>query len=169
MIHDTAHDSDDPPPMTARDGNSVDRDSNAYAHAVGKARDAMASASEASKNAVQANQTAQEALAISKTISATLGCSPDPVIGVPGRGLLGAVATANANVHALAITVEHKFDALTATLAADRATLAADRAAADKAAEGRRVSVARVIGWIAGPAFSIAVAALAGYLAGFHR
>ncbi|MFS8066591.1 MAG: hypothetical protein ACMG6S_09500 [Byssovorax sp.] len=151
MIHETDHDSDEPPPPQSNQGNSVDLSLSRVDHAVGKARAALASAAEA-------RETAAEALAVSKTIEAKLGCSPDPVLGVPGRGLFGVFATLSSDVHLVA----SKLDTVLVSLAADRAAL-------ELAAAARKGSAARVVGWVAGPAISIAVAAFLAWLGGFHR
>lgn len=148
---DPRRDSSDPPPPKSRDSNSVDLSLSRADHAVGKARAALASAAEA-------NAVAAEALAVSKTIEGKLGNSPDPVLGVPGRGLFGVFATLSGDVH----LVGSKVDTLLASLAADRAAL-------ELAAAARKGSTSRVVGWVAGPAISISVAAFLAWLGGFHR
>ena len=162
MSRDNACESDDPPPMTSRDANAVDRDSDAIANGVAKAhakaRDAMASANDSKAIASEASRNASEALSVSKTIALKIGSSPDPSLGVPGHGLFGVVASLVSDVHGLGV----KLDGLTASLAADRA-------AAALAAESRKTSVAKVVGWLAAPALSIAVASFLAYMAGFHR
>jgi hypothetical protein len=144
---DSRRDSSEPPPSMARDSNPVDR----VDHAVGKARAAMASARDAS-------ELAAEALSVSKTIQARLGSSPDPVLGVPGVGLFGVVASLSGEVR----LVGSKVDTLLASLAADRMAL-------ELAAAARKGSAARLAWTIAGPAISIAVAAFLAWLGGFHR
>jgi hypothetical protein len=147
MHDDHARDSDDPPPPMGSSANAVDR----VDHAVVKARAAMVSATEA-------QQVAAEALATSKAIEAKLGNSPDPVLGVPGKGLFGVLATQGADLH----LVGAKVDTILVSLAADRA-------AAELAATARKGSTARVVGWIVSPACALLVAAAIGWLAGFHR
>jgi hypothetical protein len=154
MTREDDRESDDPPPLTSRDATSGDRDS----YAAGKARAAMASASEASKNASEASKNASEALTVSKSIALKIGSSPDPSLGVPGHGLFGVVASLVSDVHGLGV----KLDGLAASLAADRA-------AAALAAESRKGSAAKVVGWIAGPTCALIVGALAAWFAGFHR
>ena len=151
MSHDDGRDSSDPPPPGEKEANSVDLSLSRADHAVGKARAALASAAEASA-------VAAEALAVSRNIEAKLGSSPDPVLGVPGRGLFGVFATLSGDLH----LVGAKVDTLLASLAADRAAL-------ELAATARKGSTARLVGWIASPAVAIAVAAIIAYLAGFHR
>jgi hypothetical protein len=147
MHDDHARDSDDPPPPMGSNANAVDR----VDHAVVKARAAMVSATEA-------QQVAAEALATTKAIDAKLGNSPDPSMGVPGKGLFGVVSGIVVDLH----NVGSKVDGLTAALESQRV-------AAELAATARKGSTARLVGWIASPAFAILVGAAIAYLAGFHR
>lgn len=148
---DPRRDSSDPPPPKSRDSNSVDLSLSRADHAVGKARAALTSARDA-------GEVATEALAVSKAIEARMGCSPDPVLGVPGRGLFGAFATLSGEVH----LIGSKLDTLLASLARDRA-------ADELALAARKGSASRIVGWVAGPAISISVAAFLAWLGGFHR
>ncbi len=140
-------DSDDgsrPPPEPSRPTSAAD-------WATQKAGEAKAQSGRALTIATEARDTG-------KRIETMMGASPNPVLGVPGTGLFGVVATIKADVHALTNKLDSLVDALTA-----------QKTAADKAAEGRRGTVGRVVGWIAGPFFAISVGAAIAYLAGFHR
>lgn len=144
MSHDDGRDSSDPPPPHPSDANSVDLSLSRSDHAVAKARAAMASAEDA-------GELAQQALDVSKAIELKIGNSPDPAMGVPGRGLFGVVSGLVGDVH----LVGSKVDTLVANL--------------DAAAATRRGSLGKIAGMILGPTFAIGVAALLGWLAGFHR
>jgi hypothetical protein len=147
MSDDHSRDSSDPPPPPGSNANSVDR----VDHAVGKARAALVSAGEA-------QAVASEALSISRAIESKIGNSPDPSLGVPGRGLFGVVSGIVSDVH----SIGGKLDTLTATLDAQRVT-------AELAATARKGSTARLVGWIASPACAVIVGAVIAWLAGFHR
>jgi hypothetical protein len=154
--------SDPPPPMPGTEGQVALARAE---RAVGKSREAMISADDATSIAGAATTIAGAAASDAAAaragvteIKAQIGNSPDPVLGVPGRGLFGVVATIVVDLH----TLGSKFDALVTSLAADRA-------AADKANEARRGSTARVLGWFAAPTAGAIVGAVIAYLAGFHR
>jgi hypothetical protein len=139
---DRSRDSSDPPPPLP--GTEAAAALARAEHAVGKSREALISAADASDDVA--------------TIALKLGNSADPVLGIPARGLLGVVGAIVADLH----LVGSKLDTFLASYAADRA-------AHEKAAEGRRGSMIRLGGMIAAPSITLLVAAVAAWLAGFHR
>lgn len=141
MDHDDhSRDSSDPPPPHSTSANPVDVARERADHAVGKARIALASADGTAAGLAAARAEVKE-------VRDLIGNSPDPLLSVPGRGLLGAFSSFSADVHKIGA----KVDALVA------------------AAEGRKSFVYRAATMIAGPSIALAVGAVAVWLAGFHR
>lgn len=109
-------------------------------HAVKKARLALVSSDDAADDAAQAVAGVNE-------IKTLLGNSPDPVLRLPGSGLFGAMHT-----------LVTKVDAIDTKLTVQ-----------EQAAQARRGSLNKLLGWVAAPSIALLVAAVAAWLAGFHR
>jgi hypothetical protein len=119
--------------------------------AVDKAKQARASAAETL-------DAATESLTIARDLKAAFGVAPNPVMNIPGTGIVGAFVVLSGKVD----SALEKLDELVTDIAADRKA----RNEVEATRNAALLWAAKIVG---GALLIAAVGGLLGYLSGFHR